>query len=227
MEKKSYKKWLLLVTGGIASGKTTLSLNIARNAANFIKTDAMPGERNAPGVICLDKDSLCPLSDVIAPDRKSERFKELVRTPEYIITENYAAENLAYVDLAIINAPYTGELREEANGGSDRLKGLADTLHEKGIGLFVVCIDIDGNTAEKQRLSRNNLRDINMAGAYADGAKDVYTVPDLSASENIDRYFVYRHSHAAEDFYALINELKALFGCDIPGGIMPFEIIKT
>lgn len=64
------------------------------------------------------------------------------------------------------------------------MKGLADTLHEKGIGLFVVCIDIDGNTAEKQRLGRMNLRDINMAGAYANGTKDVYAVPDLSRSEN-------------------------------------------
>lgn len=225
MKKKSYKKWLLLVTGGIASGKTTLSLNIARNAANFIKPDAMPGERNAPGVICLDKDSLCPLSDVIAPDRKSERFKELVRTPEYIITENYAAENLAYVDLAIINAPYTGELREEANGGSDRLKGLAETLHKKGIGLFVVCIDIDGSTAEKQRLGRMNLRDINMAGAYANGTKDVYAVPDLSRSENIDRWFIYHHAAAEEDLAALINELQALFGCELPGGMLPFVLL--
>ena len=147
MTTTEYKKWLVLVTGGIASGKTTLSLNIARNAANFIKTNAVPGERNSPGVICLDKDSLCPLSDVIAPDRKSERFRELVRTPEYIITENYVIENLAYVDLGIINAPYTGELREEANGGSARLKELADGLHKKGIGLYVVCIDIDGDTA--------------------------------------------------------------------------------
>lgn len=227
MTTTEYKKWLVLVTGGIASGKTTLSLNIARNAANFIKTNAAPGERNSPGVICLDKDSLCPLSDVIAPDRKSERFKELVRTPEYIITENYVIENLAYVDLGIINAPYTGELREEANGGSARLKELADSLHAKGIGLYVVCIDIDGDTAEKQRLGRNNLRDINMAGAYAGGAKDVYAVPDLSASVNVDRYFVYRHSHAAEDFYSLINELKTLFTCEIPGGTKPFEIIKT
>ena len=79
---KTYKKWLVLVTGGIASGKTTLSLNIARNAAAFIKNDCKTGERNCPGCICLDKDSLCPLSDIIAPDRKSERFKELVRTPE-------------------------------------------------------------------------------------------------------------------------------------------------
>ncbi len=227
MKNNTYKKWLVLVTGGIASGKTTLSLNIARNAASFIKTNAAPGERNSPGVICLDKDSLCPLSDVIAPDRKSERFKELVRTPEYIITENYVIENLAYVDLGIINAPYTGELREEANGGSVRLKGLSERLHQNGIGLFVVCIDIDGDTAEKQRLGRNNLRDINMAGAYADGAKDVYAVPDLSFSANVDRYFVYRHSHAAEDFDTLINEFKALFGCDIPGGTKPFEILKT
>lgn len=224
MEKAQYKKWLLLVTGGIASGKTTLSLNIARNAADFIRTDTAPGERNTPGVICLDKDSLCPLSDVIAPDRKSERFKELVRTPEYLITENYVIENLAYVDLGIINAPYTGELREEANGGSQRLKALVNGLHEKGIGLYVVCIDIDGKTAEKQRLGRNNLRDINMAGAYENGAKDVYSVPDLSGAENVDRYFVYRHSHAQEDFISLINDLKTLFGCDIPGGIIPFEI---
>lgn len=227
MTTTEYKKWLVLVTGGIASGKTTLSLNIARNAANFIKTDAKPAERNAPGVICLDKDSLCPLSDVIAPDRKSGRFKELVRTPEYLITEKYVIENLAYVDLGIINAPYTGELLEEANGGSIRLKGLSERLHQNGIGLFAVCIDIDGETAEKQRLGRNNLRDINMAGAYESGAKDVYSVPDLSVSANVDRYFVYRHSHAEEDFYALINELKALFGCELPGGTLPFEIVKT
>ena len=227
MEKSQYKKWLLLVTGGIASGKTTLSLNIARNAANFIKTEAKPGERNTPGVICLDKDSLCPLSDIIAPDRKSERFKELVRTPEYLITENYVIENLAYVDLGIINAPYTGELREEANGGSKRLNALADGLHEKGIGLYVVCIDIDGDTAEKQRLGRNNLRDINMAAAYENGAKDVYSVPDLSGSANVDRFFIYRHSRAEEDFISLISDLKKLFCCEIPGGTLPFEIMKT
>lgn len=224
---KTYKKWLVLVTGGIASGKTTLSLNIARNAAAFIKNDCMAGERNCPGCICLDKDSLCPLSDIIAPDRKSERFKELVRTPEYIITENYVLENLSYVDLAIINAPYTGELREEANGGSVRLKGLSDRLHEKGAGLFAVCIDIDGGAAEKQRLGRMNDRDKNMEQAYINGAKDVYEVPDLSRSKTVDKYFVFHHSDTQRDFESLINELKELFGCDIPGGILPFERFKT
>lgn len=195
----SQNKKFIIVSGPIASGKTTLSLNLAVN---------IPG-----GCFYMDKDSLVPVSNIIAPDRKSKVFKEKVRDPEYDTLEKIALENLMFNDIVLINAPYTSELSEEANGGSKRFSKLRSSVKKSDGELIVIYILTDNETRklhfEKRAINDPDAgeRDKLMAEHYKNGETDDLSVPPInSRSANLDRFIVY-DSKEENAFEKLLNTL--------------------
>lgn len=193
------KKKFIIVSGPIASGKTTLAVNIALNVPQ--------------GCFYMDKDSLVPVSNLVTSDRKSKVFKEKVRDPEYDAMEKIALENLFFNDFVIINAPYTGELLEEESRGSARLSALHGKVENAGGELIVIYIKTDAET-RRQHFEKRALmdpdaheRDRLMSDHYKNGETDRLSVPVIEKrTKNIDLFTVFDGSREGA-FESLLDEL--------------------
>ena len=122
-------KKLILVTSPPACGKTYVAKQLAR-ALNH--------------VVYLDKDTLIVLSKQIFKvagqpyDRSSDFFEENIRNYEYEAILNLAYEALEYDDIALINAPFTREVRNP-----EYIRSLGATLAKKQIQLCIIWVVTD------------------------------------------------------------------------------------
>ena len=97
-------KKLILVTSPPACGKTFISKQVAKAL---------------PNCVYLDKDTLITLSKqifVVANqeyNRSSDFFEEHIRNYEYDVALDLALEALNYCDTALVNAPFTREVRDK------------------------------------------------------------------------------------------------------------------
>ena len=95
-------KRLILVTSPPASGKTYISKKLSEKLKH---------------IVYLDKDTLIPLSKQIflvageEYNRSSDFFEKYIRDYEYTTIVDLALEALNYDDKALINAPFTREIR--------------------------------------------------------------------------------------------------------------------
>lgn len=138
-------KKLILVTSPPACGKTYVAKQLAR-ALNH--------------VVYLDKDTLIILSKQIFKvagqpyDRSSDFFEENIRNYEYEAILNLAYEALEYDDIALINAPFTREVRNP-----EYIRSLRATLAKKQIQLCIIWVVTDPEVCHQRMIARNSDRD--------------------------------------------------------------------
>lgn len=138
-------KRLILVTSPPASGKTYISKKLAEKLKH---------------VVYLDKDTLISLSKqifIVAGEpynRSSDFFQQYIRDYEYTTILNLALEALNYDDIALINAPFTQEIRDVAF-----VKDLKDKLTAMGTKLTVIWVITTPDVIKERMIARNSDRD--------------------------------------------------------------------
>ena len=138
-------KRLILVTSPPACGKTYVSKKLAENLKH---------------VVYLDKDTLIVLSKQIFAvanqpyNRSSDFFEANIRDYEYAAVVDLALEALAYDDIALINAPFTREIRDAAYMAALRAK-----LAQKNARLTVIWIQTTPEICRQRMIARNSDRD--------------------------------------------------------------------
>lgn len=138
-------KKLILVTSPPASGKTYISKKIAERLQH---------------VIYLDKDSLIPLSKQIFAvagqeyNRSSDFFEKNIRDYEYTTIVGLALEALKYDDIALINAPFTKEIRSP-----EYIRNLKKKLEDLNAKLSIIWIITSPEVCHQRMIARNSDRD--------------------------------------------------------------------
>lgn len=138
-------KKLIIVTSPPACGKTYISKALAKRLDQCVY---------------LDKDTLIVLSKQIFKvagepyNRSSDFFEENIRDYEYECVVDLALEALDYSDLALINAPFTREVRD-----LNYMNNLKAKLAEKGATLSVIWVQTDPEIVHKRMIERNSDRD--------------------------------------------------------------------
>lgn len=138
-------KKLILVTSPPACGKTYISKQLAKRLKH---------------VVYLDKDTLITLSKqifVVAGEpynRSSDFFEENIRNYEYDCIVDLALEALEYNDIALINAPFTREIRD-----MEYIDKLKEKLKEKSATLVVIWVETSPEIVRQRMITRNSDRD--------------------------------------------------------------------
>ena len=138
-------KKLILVTSPPACGKTYISKQLAKRLKH---------------VVYLDKDTLITLSKqifVVAGEpynRSSDFFEENIRNYEYDCIVDLALEALEYNNIALINAPFTREIRD-----MEYIDKLKEKLKEKSATLVVIWVETSPEIVRQRMISRNSDRD--------------------------------------------------------------------
>ena len=138
-------KKLIIVTSPPACGKTYISKALAKRLDQCVY---------------LDKDTLIVLSKQIFKvagepyNRSSDFFEENIRDYEYECVVDLALEALDYSDLALINAPFTREVRD-----LNYMNQLKAKLAEKGATLSVIWVQTDPEIVHERMIERNSDRD--------------------------------------------------------------------
>ncbi len=162
------KKRLILVTSPPASGKTYISKELSKNLKH---------------IVYLDKDTLIPLSKQIflvaneEYNRSSEFFEKYIRDFEYVTIVDLALEALKYDSKALINAPFTREIRDPKY--MDNLKKKLDDLDAK---LTVIWVVTSPEIIHQRMVERNSDRDTWKLQNWDEYVKTV----DFSVPETID-----------------------------------------
>lgn len=214
---KTAKKLYIIIAGAIASGKTTLALNLAQAI---------------PDCFYLDKDDLGPMAEKIFEvgheetyDRQSAFFREHVRDVEYEVAELMALRGFLFARTVIVNTPYTGEIRDEFSGKrSERLRHLHDQISARDGELMIVYMDIDRKTIS-ERLEKRKQEDPAAAKRTPkiyDNVENFLDTQNLSVPENAsvpdaDHFFVFHASDPERSF----NELKCALNITGTGKFNP------
>lgn len=187
-------KKLILVTSPPACGKTYISRQIAKALDH---------------VVYLDKDTLIVLSKQIFKvagepyNRSSDFFEEHIRDFEYYATLDLAFEALDYDDCALINAPFTRELRDKAY-----IDDLRDKLAEKDAKLVIIWVETDPEVCRERMIQRNSDRDtwkLENWDEYISGVN--FEIPsELNDPLNGVDLLVFKNS-SEEEFKASIQEV--------------------
>ena len=138
-------KRLILVTSPPACGKTYVSKQLAKHLKH---------------VVYLDKDTLIVLSRQIFAvahqeyNRSSDFFEKNIRDYEYMAIVDLALEALEYDDIALINAPFSREVRNPAY-----IANLRDKLRQKNARLTVIWVQADVEICRQRMIARASDRD--------------------------------------------------------------------
>ena len=138
-------KKLILVTSPPACGKTYVSKKLAKALSH---------------IVYLDKDTLICLSKQIFKvaneeyNRSSPFFEENIRDYEYEAIVALAMEALDYDDIALINAPFTSEIRD-----TEYIYNLKGKLAEKNAELVVIWVETSVEVCKQRMIARNSDRD--------------------------------------------------------------------
>ena len=204
-EQRTYKKKFIIVSGPVCSGKTTLALNSAHNQGScyyFDKDDLVQTSNATFDAVnqLVPEDVEIPYSrDTLEKrDRHSPFFKAFIRNPEYVSTRDILIKGLQFNDFVIVNAPYTSELKKEAQGDCPAFDEFRRFFDKEDCEFIVVFVHIS-----KPELKRRLLNRLAKDPQAAARDKNVYTdldayveaenvnPPDLAKGKNVDRLFVF------------------------------------
>ncbi len=189
-------KKLILVTSPPACGKTFVSKELAKNLNN---------------IVYLDKDTLIVLSKqifVVANEeynRSSDFFEENIRNYEYDAVIDLALEALDYNDIALINAPFTREVRD-----LDFMDRLKEQLKSKNAELVVVWVETSVDVCKQRMIERDSDRDtwkLQNWDEYIAGCN--FEVPT-----GIDNLLIFKNSSKEEFDQSMKEIVNTLQGSD-------------
>ncbi len=192
-------KKLILVTSPPASGKTFISKELAKGLDH---------------VVYLDKDTLIVLSKqifVVANqeyNRSSDFFEEHIRNYEYDAIIDLALEALDYDSMALINAPFTREVRDVKF-----MKELKEKLRKKNAELVVVWVETEVEVCRQRMIARDSDRDtwkLEHWDEYIAGCN--FEIPtNLNDKDVVDEFLIFKNSSKEEfdeSMKAIIDTLQ-------------------
>lgn len=189
-------KKLILVTSPPACGKTFVSKEISKALDH---------------VIYLDKDTLIGLSKqifVVANEeynRSSDFFEEHIRDYEYDVVVDLALEALDYDDTALINAPFSREIRDK-----EYMKGLKAKLAAKGAKLVIIWVETDPEVVHQRMIDRNSDRDTWKLENWDEYIQrcNFNRPTEIDDPECVDEILVFKNS-SREEFEVSIKDVVA------------------
>ena len=188
------KKKLILVTSPPACGKTYVAMKLA-------------AELNP--VVYLDKDALIILSRQIFEvagqpyDRSSDFFEEHIRDYEYAAILDMAVDALEYDDIALINAPFTREVRNPRF-----MESLRQDLMRKNARLYVVWVVTDPEICKKRMIRRNSDRDTWKLAHWDEYmAKTDFSIPEELNDKSKDQELLLFYNSNEEEFRKSMKEV--------------------
>lgn len=188
------KKKLILVTSPPACGKTYVAKKLASELNH---------------VVYLDKDALIILSRQIFEvanqpyDRSSDFFEENIRDYEYAAILDMAVDALEYDDIALINAPFTREVRNPRF-----MESLRQDLMRKNARLYIVWVVTDPETCKKRMIRRNSDRDTWKLAHWDEYmAKTDFSIPEELNDKSKDQELLLFYNSNEEEFRKSMKEV--------------------
>lgn len=188
------KKKLILVTSPPACGKTYVAMKLAAELNH---------------VVYLDKDALIILSRQIFEvagqpyDRSSDFFEEHIRDYEYAAILDMAVDALEYDDIALINAPFTREVRNPRF-----MESLRQDLMRKNARLYVVWVVTDPEICKKRMIRRNSDRDTWKLAHWDEYmAKTDFSIPEGLNDKSKDQELLLFYNSNEEEFRKSMKEV--------------------
>ena len=188
------KKKLILVTSPPACGKTYVAMKLAAELNH---------------VVYLDKDALIILSRQIFEvanqpyDRSSDFFEEHISDYEYAAILDMAVDALEYDDIALINAPFTSEVRNPRF-----MESLRQDLMRKNARLYVVWVVTDPAICKKRMIRRNSDRDTWKLAHWDEYmAKTDFSIPEELNDKSKDQELLLFYNSNEEEFRKSMKEV--------------------
>lgn len=194
-------KRLILVTSPPASGKTYISKKISEKLKH---------------IVYLDKDTLIPLSKqifVVAGEeynRSSDFFEKYIRDYEYTTIVDLALEALQYDDKALINAPFTREIRSP-----DYMNNLKAKLKDYHAKLTVIWVITKPEVIHQRMVERNSDRDTWKLENWDEYIKDVdFSIPSTIDDQNDELDFLKFYNSSDEEYDESMTRIVSLLEND-------------
>ncbi len=190
-------KRLILVTSPPASGKTYISKKLSEKLKH---------------IVYLDKDTLIPLSKQIFVaageeyNRSSDFFEKYIRDYEYTTIVDLALEALNYDDKALINAPFTREIRS-----SEYINNLKVKLKDYNAKLTVIWVITDQEVIHQRMVERNSDRDVWKLENWEEYISEVdFSIPSTIDDPDDDLDFLKFYNSSDEEYNESMERIVSL-----------------
>lgn len=190
-------KRLILVTSPPASGKTYISKKLSEKLKH---------------IVYLDKDTLIPLSKQIFVaageeyNRSSDFFQKYIRDYEYTTIVDLALEALNYDDKALINAPFTREIRS-----SEYINNLKVKLKDYNAKLTVIWVITDQEVIHQRMVERNSDRDVWKLENWEEYISEVdFSIPSTIDDPDDDLDFLKFYNSSDEEYNESMERIVSL-----------------
>lgn len=190
-------KRLILVTSPPASGKTYISKKLSEKLKH---------------IVYLDKDTLIPLSKQIflvageEYNRSSDFFEKYIRDYEYTAIVDLALEALNYDDKALINAPFTREIRS-----AEYINNLKIKLRDYQAKLTVIWVITDQEVIHQRMVERNSDRDVWKLENWDEYISEVdFSIPSTIDDPYDDLDFLKFYNSSDEEYNESMERIVSL-----------------
>lgn len=190
-------KRLILVTSPPASGKTYISKKLSEKLKH---------------IVYLDKDTLIPLSKQIFVaageeyNRSSDFFEKYIRDYEYTAIVDLALEALNYDDKALINAPFTREIRS-----AEYINNLKIKLRDYNAKLTVIWVITDPEVIHQRMIERNSDRDVWKLENWDEYISGVdFSIPSTIDDPDDDLDFLKFYNSSDEEYKESMERIVSL-----------------
>lgn len=190
-------KRLILVTSPPASGKTYISKKLSEKLKH---------------IVYLDKDTLIPLSKQIflvageEYNRSSDFFEKYIRDYEYTTIVDLALEALNYDDKALINAPFTREIRS-----AEYINNLKIKLRDYQAKLTVIWVITDQEVIHQRMVERNSDRDVWKLENWDEYISEVdFSIPSTIDDPDDDLDFLKFYNSSDEEYNESMERIVSL-----------------
>lgn len=190
-------KRLILVTSPPASGKTYISKKLSEKLKH---------------IVYLDKDTLIPLSKQIFSvageeyNRSSDFFEKYIRDYEYTAIVDLALEALNYDDKALINAPFTREIRS-----AEYINNLKIKLRDYNAKLTVIWVITDPEVIHQRMIERNSDRDVWKLENWDEYISEVdFSIPSTIDDPDDDLDFLKFYNSSDEQYNESMERIVSL-----------------
>lgn len=190
-------KRLILVTSPPASGKTYISKKLSEKLKH---------------IVYLDKDTLIPLSKQIflvageEYNRSSDFFEKYIRDYEYTTIVDLALEALNYDNKALINAPFTREIRS-----AEYINNLKIKLKDYQAKLTVIWVITEPEVIHQRMIERNSDRDVWKLENWEEYISEVdFSIPSTIDDPDDDLDFLKFYNSSDEEYNESMERIVSL-----------------